>query len=752
MKLLTFNFLFPLSLLLAIITIIIFIITKLGILSTEKDAFYIVLIGPMSGTYQNLGQSMVKGVNLYLNDINKTGGINGKPVKLIILDDQNDKILARRRALEVVEQNKALIVIGHAFSSTSISAGAVYKKFKIPAISGSATTNAVTKENDWYFRTVFSNHSQAAYLANYVKKVIQRKVANIIFDQDEYGSSLATSFEKSFKNVGGKINHKLRFNVKNVEKFLNKIAITFAKDQQDKPKKSEIIFLATHSQEAAKIIVKLRRLGVSNLIVGSEAISEKNFAKSFKIYHEEQSEPGYFSKNIYAPSPIIFDVANEKTNLLRNEFIKQHNEEPNWYTATYYDAAAVAVQAIKMSKVQGTRIAKERQQIRDYLTTINSIENSVSGMNGKIYFDKYGNIIKPVAVGVFNRRHFISALTQFEPINIQIVLEQKSSLNINDNKILTVDNNLVYQTKIVYTGIDINAVSNLDIKNSSYTVDFYLWFRYRGEFDSHNIEFINSVKPIKLGEPIDKTLINDTHHEVYRIKANFKGDFLFQDYPFDQQKLAIKFRHVHMTREKLIYVVDIVGLRQTSSEAILDKFNRTKALDSIGNWKVGNVRIFQDITKSESTLGNPLLFDSDGNIEYSRFNTVIQIHRDVLNFSIKNLFPLFVIVLLSYFAFFIPSDQLSVTNAIVRGSLLTAAFFHLKLSNDLPGVGYLVALDYVFYIIYILIIFGIIITTALHSAHKKKNIKREKQFKILAKTLYPTTIIISTMWFIYHYF
>jgi branched-chain amino acid transport system substrate-binding protein len=155
--------LIALSLILGIIT--------LGLVATcqafsTDDALYIAVVGPMTGDDERDGADMVKGIRLYLDQVNEAGGIDGKRVELLEFDDQNDKGLARKKALEIVEQDKVLLVLGHYFSSTSLAGGELYKEAGIPAISGSATAGSVTEGNDWYFRVTFSNHSQAVFSAN----------------------------------------------------------------------------------------------------------------------------------------------------------------------------------------------------------------------------------------------------------------------------------------------------------------------------------------------------------------------------------------------------------------------------------------------------------------------------------------------------------------------------------------------------------------------------------------------------------
>ncbi|NIS15230.1 MAG: ABC transporter substrate-binding protein, partial [candidate division Zixibacteria bacterium] len=59
------------------------------------------------------GQAMLDGVNLYVEEVNMSGGINGRTLEVIAYDDQNNKVTARNRALEIAKESKALVVIGH---------------------------------------------------------------------------------------------------------------------------------------------------------------------------------------------------------------------------------------------------------------------------------------------------------------------------------------------------------------------------------------------------------------------------------------------------------------------------------------------------------------------------------------------------------------------------------------------------------------------------------------------------------------
>jgi branched-chain amino acid transport system substrate-binding protein len=707
-------------------------------LSGGGGPLYVAVVGPMSGKDQAKGAEMVRGVSLYIDQINAAGGINGRTVEMLPpFDDQNDPDLARQEAQKIAE-SQALVVFGHRSTGASIAGGAIYQEQGVPAISGS---EAETVGNDWYFRTTSSNGDQAIFLANYVRRILGQDAVSIIYDQDAYGSSITENFENSFQGLGGQIKFKWSFDAKSgdLDAQIDEIVTALLKKRNDNP---GMLFMATHGSEAVKIVTALRRKGLNYAVIGTDSLGTPAMGEKFATYPEEQSQPGYLSDGIYAVTDVLFDVGGEEAAQFKNNFIKNYGEDPGSRAATYYNAAVAAFHAMEKAEIQGDGInlAVDRLKIRNQLLALNNLNNIATGIGGPIYFDGNGDVVKAMAMGIFDHQKFISALTQLKPItDLNRIPDLEAELAAGS--VHVVNGEYMLQTNVVYAGMDINEISNLDIKNSAYTVDFYLWFRYRGDFDPDNIEFINIKGKTDLGEPIIHDVIDGITHKLYRVKTEFIGDFSFYDYPFDQQDVEIKFRHVSMTRDQLLYVVDVVGIRQTTSQDILAKFDRAQVLDAIDTWEATTVKFFQDSLHNESTLGSPHFFDTVSDIEYSRFNANIGLKRDVISFTIKNLLPLFAIIILAYIAALLAPAQFAITNAILRGALLTVAFFHIKLSNDLPGIGYTVALDNIFYMMYVLIVLLLILTVLSHNDHQNNKLKRARMFNQIGRVLYPVVIL-----------
>ena len=694
----------------AVLILTLIITVGIGTFFRETDAIYIAVAGPMSGPYERSGEKMLRGTRMYIDEVNKDGGVNGKKVKLLIYDDEGKAELAKKKAKEIVEKTQAIAVIGHYFSESSLATKEIYDRSGMAALTATANADELTQGNKSYFRLASTASMEGSFVANYLKSILEGSTASVVYDSgDRFSVSMMKGFVGAFQGLEGEI--KYQWNVNNlgrtIEEQYEQITRELLQNQNENP---GTILVALQSQESVNFIVSLRRKGLKYPIIGGNNLGGDDIVELFNFYPEERAQPGYFSNDILAPVSLIFDLADQKGQELQDRYWDKYQLQPGWRTAAHYDTAMVIVEAIKRAKVEGNRknIAEERRSLRDSLASFNSKENAVEGLLGSLYFDEDGNAATALSMGIFENQKFISAFTQLSPLSDIRAVENLDE-KLATGEILTVNNQYLQKTNVVYTGIDLNEISNLDQKTSSYTADFYLWFRYKGDIDASNIEFANysverldSGEKLELNEPIETNTDGEINYELYRIKADFKEQFLFDDYPFDRQKISVRFRHANQTREHLIYVVDVVGLQDISSQGILNKFKESEVFSTITDWKIESADIFQDIMNDNSTLGKTELVNTDADIEYSRLNLVVNIERDFLSFSIKNLLPLFFFILVSYLLLFLPFEEISVE--AISGVLLAVVFFHLSLLDALPdGVGYVVALDYAFYVIYVLI-------------------------------------------------
>ena len=77
--------------------------------------------------------------------MNAQGGIDGRQIALLVYDDQNNPDLARTRATEIVQDGRALAVLGHNSSAATLAGSKVYEAASLPYVSATASADEVTR-------------------------------------------------------------------------------------------------------------------------------------------------------------------------------------------------------------------------------------------------------------------------------------------------------------------------------------------------------------------------------------------------------------------------------------------------------------------------------------------------------------------------------------------------------------------------------------------------------------------------------
>ncbi|NJL58310.1 MAG: ABC transporter substrate-binding protein [Desulfobacteraceae bacterium] len=611
---------------------------SIQMIKEDSEPIHIAMVGPLSGSGSSVGKSFKQGVQLYLDAINEKGGINGRKIFLDEFDDENDSKKAKEMALKLAEQDRAIAVIGHHFSNCSISAGEVYKTYGIPAITPASTNIRVTDENPWYFRACFNDKLQGRFLANYAKKVLRLDKISIVMDTGTYGSYLTEVFEQTALGLGLEIKYKWKIDSrdKDVEEKIKEIV------RQIKSK-SDIgaLFLPVQGNEGIKILVNLKDTPAARdnagkmLIIAPDGFTTEAFQRGFADFPKERQQSGYYTDGIYVTTPLLFDTTNEKGQKFSEAYLKKYNEKPGWHAAFAYDSAMLIIESVKHSGIRGLKqtLKDDRAKVRDYLSGLNTTTNAVEGVTGYNYFDKHGDSQKPVYMGIYRKLNIVSALIQFQSVTAQDIGPSAKK----DEWVLLFDGRDMYRTNVIYTGIEIKEISELDVLNLQCTIDFFIWFRYQGDIDVGKLEFINVSAPIDMGQPVHDKEIDQLRYRLYHVKGKFKADFLPSETAYNQHVLGIAFRHPDLDRNNLIYVKDVLGMGTPNDEVIADRMVASNALNTSSGWKISKVLFFQDVVR-QSSKGDPdYLNVQQGTVEFSRFNAGIVINEN--KFSVRSVIP-----------------------------------------------------------------------------------------------------------------
>ncbi|MFC1748920.1 ABC transporter substrate-binding protein [Pseudomonadota bacterium] len=597
--------------------------------ATQIDnQIHIALIGPTEGLGHETGKGMIQGVELYLDEINQQGGINGKQIVLDRYNDGNESEQARLAAEKMISDGRAVAVIGHWYSSCSIAAGEVYAREGIAAISSGATNNRVTKENEWYFRTIFNDGSQGHYLANYAVNILDHKTITIIHETLPYGAYLGEVFEQASISTGGRISDVLSIeNSDGNERLAEQVeAITAAIKQ--KGEDAGLIFISTHAEEAIALIKSFRDAGIDNAIMGPDSLSTAQFWDGFRRFSKEQSRPGYYTQDVYITSPINFDAADEEAQQFQKRYRKKYAEEATWIPAYTYDAAKVIVAAIKQANITGdkNKLTHERRAIRDQLNTMTTLDTAVKGVTGYNVFDQYGDTDKPVSVAQYHNNNIVSSMVNFSVVtDPDEVVDLKKALN--SGRITQINGRYMYRKNMVYTGIKLHKIGEYKESENRVALDFTLWFRFRGDFNPQNIEFLNAVSPVELGNPIHSEHDGNIQYLAYRINSDFRTNFLPSRVPFGEHMIGFTFRHNELNRNSIVYITDVIGMGLTKTNHLDHKIKNGLQANGLEYWQIEDVSFYEGI-RSVDTLGVPThLNNQQAQIPFSEYHVALTVQK-----------------------------------------------------------------------------------------------------------------------------
>ncbi len=149
------------------------------------------VIGPFTGASSDFGIPMLQGVKLAVDEINAFGGYLGRPLALVIKDDQGDPNIGLKGAAELTSEG-VLATIGFCNTGVAMKALPVFQTAKMPLIVPCATGSPITAKfpapESYIFRTSARDAIQAPFVVQDIIKRGWRKVA-IFADTTGYGDA-----------------------------------------------------------------------------------------------------------------------------------------------------------------------------------------------------------------------------------------------------------------------------------------------------------------------------------------------------------------------------------------------------------------------------------------------------------------------------------------------------------------------------------------------------------------------------------
>jgi len=162
------------------------------------------LVDPLTGVYAALAQNEVVGAKYAVEELNKKGGILGRPVELLVEDSANDVGTGVQKTRKLIERDQVSFIIGDVNSGIAIAMAQVTSEKKVLHIVSGGHSDVVTGSScSWnVFRVCNSTTMDSAAIAQTLIEKFGKKWYFLTPDY-AYGHSVQAGFEKVLKAAGG---------------------------------------------------------------------------------------------------------------------------------------------------------------------------------------------------------------------------------------------------------------------------------------------------------------------------------------------------------------------------------------------------------------------------------------------------------------------------------------------------------------------------------------------------------------------
>ncbi len=350
-----------------LISIVLFLQTSCT--NNDRGDAKVGILFPMTGDAGEYGNKGRKAIELALEQVNNTGGVNGKAVEIVFEDSKADPSAGVTAIQKMISIDNVSAVVGDIVSSVSIPAAAVAEKNKVVMIAPTSSAPALTQAGKFIYRVWPSDLLEGSAAGKFAKGKGFKK-AVIFHLNNDYGNQIADIFKKNFESETQKVIGNEAYSAKS-----GSYRGMLTKANALHP---DFIYIAGYYEDTAQILKEAKELGVNSQFMGATAIEDNKFLEL----------AGKSAEGIVYPLASGFDVNSSDPNTKQfvNAFEKKFGYEPGWVESHCYDAFMLIANAMKITgKTDG-------ESIRQYLDSM----GIYNGVTGQIKFDANGDVTKPV--------------------------------------------------------------------------------------------------------------------------------------------------------------------------------------------------------------------------------------------------------------------------------------------------------------------------------------------------------------------
>jgi len=327
-------------------------------LAQSKEPVLIGVSGPLTGQYAQYGAQWKKGFDLALDEINASGGINGRPLQYVFEDTQSDPRQTVTVARKYVADERIAVEVGDFSSAASMAASPIYQAAEMVQFGFTNSHPDFTKGGDYVWSNAVNQKDEMPLLADFLRDLGLKKIAVLHLNSD-WGRTAKDLLVEAVKQRGGEITGAEGYLTD--EKDFRSAIVRLRGGNPDS------IALISYYPDGAQLTRQIRQAGITLPIVAGGSIYSPKFL-----------ELGGDSVNgVLTTVPFFPDDPRPLVQTFVKNFVKKFGEQPDAYNGRAYDTIILLGAVMR-------QFGTDRKAIKEGLGKIKDVPSVVYG---KVAFD-----------------------------------------------------------------------------------------------------------------------------------------------------------------------------------------------------------------------------------------------------------------------------------------------------------------------------------------------------------------------------
>jgi len=341
----------------------------LGLLVKNVSAGDTVKVGivlPLTGSQAEFGEIEKKSFDLALEEINASGGINGKKLELVIKDDTGRSEVGRFVVEKLIKKDKVVMIGGGFSSSVTYAVAGVCQQNKMPFLVNTGSADTITTSGwDFIYRLNPPVSHYADAVTTLLAKKVKPKTVAILHENSQFGTKGAKSFEKICRKTGYKVVLKEGYEHGSID--YKPILI------QVKQLNPDIVYMVSYIMDASFLMKQAKELKLTPkmFIGGAGGFTLPEFMQHAGIASEKVISTTLWNQVL--PFPGAMDYY--------KKFETKYNKSTMYYGAEAYSACYVIADVLKRTTSFTNTDIKQALSETDMMTAF-----------GPVKFTNWGNM------------------------------------------------------------------------------------------------------------------------------------------------------------------------------------------------------------------------------------------------------------------------------------------------------------------------------------------------------------------------